>query len=88
MDAHTPELHGLADAHYRPERADWTVDQRWERYSAQEHATWKTLYERQTRLLPGRACAAFAQGMQALPISFLMRSDEVSPMRTLWLRRM
>lgn len=89
MDAHTPELHGLADAHYRPERADWTVDQHWERYSAQEHATWKTLFERQTRLLPGRACAAFAQGMQALPISAQQipnfeQLNEVLYQRTRW----
>lgn len=69
MDSRTTELHGLADAHYRPARADWTIEQNWASYSAQDHATWQTLFERQTRLLPGRACAAFAQGMQALPMS-------------------
>ncbi len=63
------ELHGLAEAGYRPERADWTVDQGWAGYTPQEHATWRTLYERQCRLLPGRACAAYLQGLQALPIS-------------------
>jgi phenylalanine-4-hydroxylase len=61
--------HGLAaGADARPERADWTIDQGWARYTAAEHATWKTLYERQTRLLLGRACDEFVQGMQALPI--------------------
>jgi phenylalanine-4-hydroxylase len=63
------DTHGLANAGYRPERADWTVDQGWARYTPQEHATWQTLYERQSRLLPGRACSAFLQGLQALPIS-------------------
>jgi phenylalanine-4-hydroxylase len=60
--------HGLA-AGAAPERPDWTVPQHWERYGAEEHATWKTLFARQSRLLPGRACDAFVQGLQALPIA-------------------
>jgi phenylalanine-4-hydroxylase len=52
----------------RPEQADWTIDQGWENYTADEHAVWKTLFERQIRLLPGRACNAFLQGMRDLPI--------------------
>jgi phenylalanine-4-hydroxylase len=59
--------HGLAAAH-APERPDWTIDQGWERYTAEDHGVWKTLYERQSKLLPGRACDEFVQGMQALPI--------------------
>ena len=51
-----------------PARLDWTIDQGWQNYSAQEHAVWKTLFERQTQLLPGRACDEFVQGMQNLPI--------------------
>ena len=51
-----------------PERADWTIEQGWENYSAAEHATWRTLFERQTKLLPGRACDEFVQGMRDLPI--------------------
>ena len=49
-------------------RADWTIDQAWHAYTPAEHAVWKTLFERQTRLLPGRACEAFVSGMRALPI--------------------
>ena len=61
--------HGLAaGAAAAPERPDWTIAQGWERYTAQEHGVWKTLYERQTKLLAGRACDAFVQGMEALPI--------------------
>jgi phenylalanine-4-hydroxylase len=52
----------------RPDRADWTIDQGWSGYTAQEHAVWKTLFERQTRLLPGRACDEFVAGMKNLPI--------------------
>ena len=65
----TPTKHGLAagDAG-RPASADWTIPQGWDRYSAQEHAVWRTLYQRQMALLPGRACEAFVQGMRDLPM--------------------
>jgi phenylalanine-4-hydroxylase len=55
------------------ERPDWTIDQGWSSYTAAEHATWKTLFERQTQLLPGRACDEFVQGMRDLP----MGADEI-----------
>ena len=65
--------HGLADAGYQPQSADWTIDQGWSNYSAEEHGVWKTLFERQSRLLPGRACDEFMQGLQDLPL----RHDEI-----------
>ena len=52
-----------------PTRPDWTIDQGWGRYTAQDHAVWRTLFERQSRLLPGRACDAFVEGMARLPLS-------------------
>lgn len=62
--------HGLAaGGGFQPQRPDWTIEQGWSRYTAQEHAVWKTLFERQSRLLPGRACDEFMQGLQDLPIS-------------------
>ena len=70
--------HGLAAGRAgRPERPDWTIDQGWDQYAAQEHATWKTLFERQTKLLPGRACDEFVQGMLDLPIG----ADEIPDFR-------
>ena len=61
--------HGLAAGDTgAPRLADWTIDQGWHAYTAQEHAVWKTLFERQTRLLPGRACDEFVAGMCDLPI--------------------
>jgi phenylalanine-4-hydroxylase len=59
--------HGAMAEH--PANADWTIDQGWDRYTPAEHAVWKTLFERQTRLLPGRACDEFVAGMRALPIN-------------------
>ncbi|TCP14554.1 phenylalanine 4-hydroxylase [Crenobacter luteus] len=72
--------HGLAAGESgRPERADWTIDQGWDNYSAEEHAVWKTLFERQARLLPGRACDEFVAGMRALPIG----ADQIPDFRRL-----
>lgn len=53
---------------YQPERSDWTIDQGWERYTEQEHATWRTLYQRMTKLMKGRACALFERGIKELPM--------------------
>ena len=64
--------------------ADWTIPQGWEHYSRAEHAVWKTLYERQAKLLPARACDEFVQGMKALDIGadripdFRRLSDELT----------
>ncbi|HKE94597.1 MAG TPA: phenylalanine 4-monooxygenase, partial [Povalibacter sp.] len=72
--------HGLAGGEAgRPARPDWTIDQGWENYTPAEHGVWNTLYERQTKLLPGRACDEFVQGMQALPIG----ADEIPDFRRL-----
>jgi phenylalanine-4-hydroxylase len=49
-------------------RADWTIDQGWNRYDDGEHAVWTTLYERQRAMLPGRACDAFLRGLDALDL--------------------
>jgi phenylalanine-4-hydroxylase len=49
-------------------KADWTIDQGWDSYTAEEHATWVTLYERQSQVLPGRACDAFLRGTEALDL--------------------
>jgi phenylalanine-4-hydroxylase len=48
---------------------DWTIPQDWSAYSAAEHGTWDRLVERQARLLPGRASAAWLKGLDALQLS-------------------
>jgi phenylalanine-4-hydroxylase len=62
-----------------PAQADWTIDQGWDRYTAEQHGVWKTLFERQSRLLPGRACDEFVSGMAALP----MGADKIPDFRRL-----
>jgi phenylalanine-4-hydroxylase len=82
--------HGLAAGDAQgPERADWTIEQGWEQYTAGEHGVWKTLFERQSRLLPGRACDAFVRGMAELPIGGdqipdFRRLSEILMQRTGW----
>ncbi|MBX3563242.1 MAG: phenylalanine 4-monooxygenase [Sphingomonas sp.] len=49
--------------------ADWTIPQNWDAYTAEEHATWDTLYARQAKLLPGRASKAYLKGLDALKLS-------------------
>jgi phenylalanine-4-hydroxylase len=49
--------------------ADWTIPQDWAAYSAVEHGTWDTLYGRQMKILPGRACDVFLQGLKALDLN-------------------
>lgn len=84
-----PSKHGLAASDFQPARADWTIPQGWENYTTTDHATWKFLFERQTRLLPGRACDEFVAGMRALPmgpheIPDFRRVSEVLSKKTGW----
>jgi len=86
----TAPKHGLAAGEAgRPERADWTIDQGWDHYTQEEHAVWKFLFERQSRLVPGRACREFEAGMRDLPIGAdqipdFRRLSEVLSRRTGW----
>jgi phenylalanine-4-hydroxylase len=49
--------------------ADWTVPQDWPSYTPAEHAMWDRLFERQSKMLPGRASPAFLQGLDVLRLS-------------------
>jgi phenylalanine-4-hydroxylase len=48
--------------------ADWTIPQGWDAYSDADHQVWLTLYDRQSMLLPSRACDAFLRGLEALDL--------------------
>ncbi|BAK65865.1 phenylalanine 4-monooxygenase [Sphingobium sp. SYK-6] len=48
---------------------DWTIDQNWSAYSAQDHAIWDRLFARQSAQLPGRACEAYLRGLDVLRLS-------------------
>ncbi|MBV7255707.1 phenylalanine 4-monooxygenase [Pacificimonas sp. WHA3] len=53
-----------------PEAAtDWTVPQDWDRFTAEEHDVWDTLFARQSKQLPGRAAQPFLDGLDVLHLS-------------------
>ena len=49
--------------------ADWTIPQRWERFSAEDHRVWDLLFARQQTLLQGRAVKVFHEGLDVLRLS-------------------
>ncbi|MCW4461578.1 phenylalanine 4-monooxygenase [Sphingomonas sp. BT-65] len=49
--------------------ADWTIPQDWNAFTPAEHAVWDTLFERQIKLLPGRASKAYLRGLELLKLS-------------------
>ena len=49
--------------------ADWTIPQNWSQFTAEEHRVWDTLFERQAKLLPGRASNAYLRGLDVLKLS-------------------
>jgi phenylalanine-4-hydroxylase len=59
----------LALAEREDIRADYTMDQPIERYSAGDHALWRRLFERQALTLRGRACDEFLAGLDGLGIA-------------------
>ncbi|HEX8486717.1 phenylalanine 4-monooxygenase [Sphingomonas sp.] len=61
----------LTETHAPPPgaNADWTVDQDWAHYTAEEHGVWDTLFARQAKLLPGRASDAYLRGLDVLKLS-------------------
>jgi phenylalanine-4-hydroxylase len=51
---------------YAAAQADYTCDQQWERYTAQDHDLYRRLYERQAAQLPGLACEEFIAAVREL----------------------
>ena len=77
------------DKGYVPVYTTAVVEQPWDGYSADDHATWSTLYRRQRELLVGRACDEFLQaqdtmGMDARAIPRFDQLNEVLGATTGW----
>ena len=64
----TDDMHVL-DAPPAEANADWTIPQNWDAFTAEEHRVWDTLFERQAKLLPGRASNAYLRGLDVLKLS-------------------
>lgn len=54
---------------YSQAAADYSVDQQWGRYTADDHAIWQTLYARQVRLIEQYAAPEFIAGTRALRVT-------------------
>ena len=64
-----PALPHVFDAPPPGAAADWTIPQNWAAFTPEEHARWDTLFARQSAQLPGRAVAAFLNGLDVLKLS-------------------
>jgi phenylalanine-4-hydroxylase len=62
---------GVAVIHriIKPLRPDYVIEQPLGDYTEEDHAVWRALFERQARLLPGRACEEFLQGLRGLGVA-------------------
>lgn len=50
-------------------RSDFSIDQYWSEYTADEHAIWDLLYARQLKILSDRAAPEFLNGLKRLELS-------------------
>jgi phenylalanine-4-hydroxylase len=48
--------------------ADFMIEQNWHEYTEEQHSIWRFLFERQQRLLVGRACLEYLEGLGALGV--------------------
>lgn len=47
---------------------DYTIDQRWENYTQENHQIWQTLFNNLKHVLPNRACNEFVDGINGLGV--------------------
>lgn len=48
---------------------DCIIEQGWDRYTKDDHETWRTLFERQQQTLKGRVCSEYLDGLNTLGIT-------------------
>jgi len=72
--------HQQTDKGYVPVYTTALVEQPWDTYTADDHATWSTLYQRQRELLVGRACQEFldAQDEMGMSAHMIPRFDQLN----------
>src|SRR5688572_6145275 len=61
--------HQVTDKGYVPVYTTAVVEQPWDRYTREEHAVWATLFDRQRKLLVGRACDEFLENQARFGMS-------------------
>ena len=70
----------LTDKGYVPVYTTAVVEQPWDSYTPEDHATWATLFQRQREVLQGRACAEFTDNQERLGMSaeIIPRFDDLN----------
>ncbi|HEX5455357.1 MAG TPA: phenylalanine 4-monooxygenase [Stellaceae bacterium] len=48
---------------------EYEIEQNWANYREEEHAVWRFLFERQQRVLAGRACREYLDGLRGLGVA-------------------
>ena len=69
LNAKSPEDIAKNRYHNAPRNADYTIDQDWAGYSAEEHDRWNRLFERQKDIIENRACSKVIDAISALQLS-------------------
>ena len=62
-------IEGTASSPPEGAAEDWTIPQRWEDFTPDEHRVWDTLFTRQQTMLEGRAIDAFRNSLDVLRLS-------------------
>ena len=55
--------------HDAPRNPDYTIDQDWQGYTADEHDRWNRLFDRQKDIITNRACSKVVQAISTLQLS-------------------
>ncbi len=58
-----------ADFHPPDMKDDYTCEHRFDEYTQEDHAIWRELFNRQSKLLVGRACDEYLQSLPALGVT-------------------
>ena len=70
LDTQALETQALETAESAAEPGgDFVVAQGWADYTDIDHVIWRRLFERQSRLLPGRACGQYLAGLEGLGVA-------------------
>ena len=62
-------IEGTASSPPEGAAEDWTIPQRWEDFTPDEHRVWDTLFARQRNMLEGRAIDTFRESLDVLRLS-------------------
>lgn len=49
--------------------SDFVIPQDWKHYTERDHETWRTLFERQSSVVQGRACKEYLDGLEELDVA-------------------